>query len=171
MDSNNVTGTGDADQSGRSHANGPGVTVTWLIHDVTPWRVDHIYPQGDGAPWIATQVAIGEAEAIWDSPVVWHQPKSGAELMALLEKLGVGEAAREAGGFSGVAGAQVAPPSEATADQPAPTEPASVAGVWWALGGLVAGVAATLLGTRLRRSKTPDTETLYGRAAPPRGIA
>ena len=49
------SGTGTVDQSGRSHAKGPGVTVTWLIHDVMPWRVDHIYLTGQGAPWIATQ--------------------------------------------------------------------------------------------------------------------
>ena len=150
------TGTGQADQSGQvdrtgvDHANGPGVTVTWLIHDVTPWRVDHIYPEGDGAPWIATQLT-GDSGPTWDSPVVWHQPESGAELMALLDELGLADAAREADGFSGVAGAAVAPPAEPAADQPARAEPSGIAGTWWALGGLVVGVLATMLGTRLRR--------------------
>ena len=102
------TGTGKVDQSGLGHDNGPGVTVTWLIHDVTPWRVDHIYLNGEGAPWIATQVS-GESGMTWDSPVVWHQPASAAELVALLDKLGVGEASREAGDFSGVAGARCRP--------------------------------------------------------------
>jgi hypothetical protein len=148
------TGTGKGDQSGQGHANGPGVTVTWLIHDVTPWRVDHIYPEGKGAPWIATQV-LGEAESIWDSPVVWHQPESGAGLVALLDELGLGAAAREAGDFSGVAGAAVAPPTEAAAEPP-PAEPSGIAGIWWAVGGLVAGVLATLFGTRLRRSKARE---------------
>lgn len=152
---NSETGTGEVDRSGRDHDNGPGVTVTWLIHDVSPWRVDHIYPEGDGAPWIATQVA-GEGETIWDSPVVWHQPESGAELMVLLDKLGVGEAAREADDFSGVAGAPVPAPAEPAADEPARAESSGVAGVWWALGGLLAGVLATLLGMRLRRRNAPD---------------
>jgi hypothetical protein len=143
------TGTGEVDRSGRSHDNGPGVTVTWLIHDVSPWRVDHIYPDGRGAPWIATQV-VGAGGAISDSPVVWHQPESGAELMALLDDLGVGEAARAADDFSGVAGAPVPPPAEPAADEPAPAEKSGIAGVWWALGGLAAGVLATLLGIRLR---------------------
>ena len=56
MDSGGVGDPGTVDDSGRSHENGPGVTVTWLVHDVTPWRVDRIYVGGDGAPWIATQV-------------------------------------------------------------------------------------------------------------------
>jgi hypothetical protein len=166
-----VTGTGEADQSGVDHSTGPGVTVTWLIHDVTPWRVDRIYPEGQGAPWIATQVIVGETESIWDSPVVWHQPKSGDELMALLDKLGVGEAARAADDFSGVAGAPVASPPEPAADEPAATQPSGIAGIWWALGGLVAGVLATLLGMRLRRRKEPDAEALYGRPGPRQELA
>ncbi|HEY9378950.1 MAG TPA: hypothetical protein VIQ02_17885, partial [Jiangellaceae bacterium] len=51
------TETGKVDRSGLGHDNGPGVTVTWLIHDVMPWRVDHIYLQGEGAPWITTQAS------------------------------------------------------------------------------------------------------------------
>ena len=68
-----TSGTGTVDSSGRSHAAGAGVTVTWLIHDVMPWRVDHIYLTGEGAPWIATQLS-DESGGIWDSEVVWHQP-------------------------------------------------------------------------------------------------
>src|SRR4051812_285463 len=35
--------TGSADQPGPGHEGGPVVSVTWLIHDVQPWRVDRIY--------------------------------------------------------------------------------------------------------------------------------
>ena len=37
---------GKIDDTGQSHESGPGVTVTWLIHDVQPWRVDRIYLNG-----------------------------------------------------------------------------------------------------------------------------
>ena len=50
-----VGGAGAVDESGRSHEAGTGVTVTWLVHDVEPWRVDRIYLAGDDGPWIATQ--------------------------------------------------------------------------------------------------------------------
>jgi hypothetical protein len=156
------TGTGEVDSSGGDHANGPGITVTWLIHDVSPWRVDRIYPQAKGAPWIATQV--GQGESIWESPVVWHQPEHGTELMTLLDKLGLGDAARGADDFTGVAGAAVPPQPEpadgagpASTDEPAAADPSGIAGIWWALAGLVAGVLVTLLGLRLRRSETPDS--------------
>ena len=59
---------------GASHASGPGVTVTWLIHDVTPWRVDHIYLDGPRARRGSRPRSRARAAAIWDSPVVWHQP-------------------------------------------------------------------------------------------------
>jgi hypothetical protein len=157
------TSMGGVDQSGRGHERGPGVTVTWLIHDVSPWRVDHIYPEGEGAPWIATQLAV-EGDTIWDSPVVWHQPESGDELLALLDKLGVGEAARSAESFSGVAGAPVAASAGSASDQPAPAEQSGASGIWWALCGLIAGVLATLLVTRFRRNKVPDTAGRASRA-------
>jgi hypothetical protein len=147
------TGTGKIGRSGLGHDNGPGVTVTWLIHDVSPWRVDHIYLEGEGAPWIATQVS-GESEMTWDSPVVWHQPASAAELVALLDKLGVGEASREAGDFSGVAGAPLPAPAEPA---PAPAEPAEAspfAGIWWGLGGLAGGVLLIVLWMRRSRVDT-----------------
>ncbi len=149
------TGTGKVDQSGLGHDNGPGVTVTWLIHDVTPWRVDHIYLEGKGAPWIATQVS-GESGMNWDSPVVWHQPASAAELVALLDKLGVGEASRDAGDFSGVAGAPLPAPAEPAPApaEPAPAEASPFAGIWWGLGGLAGGVLLTVLWMRRSRADT-----------------
>jgi hypothetical protein len=159
------TSTGTVDKSGVGHANGPGVTVTWLIHDVTPWRVDHIYLEGQGAPWIATQVMVGRSGTIWDSPVVWHQPESGAELNALLERLGVAEAARGAGEFDGVAGAPLPPPAESASDEPGPAAPvdttrtSALDGVWWALGGLLGGVVLTLIWMRARATVTPGPET------------
>lgn len=148
---------GKVDDSGRTHDNGgPGVTITWLIHDVDPWRIDRVYPDGAGSAWIATQETNGTG-SIWDSPVVWHQPADGAALVSLLDELGVGRAAREATSFDGVAG-QPAPPAEqpVTTTAPTTTEPAAdgssgIAGAWWALGGLVVGALAVLAGTRLRR--------------------
>ena len=111
-------GTGTVDGSGRSHETGTGVTLTWLIHDVTPWRVDRVYLQGDGAPWIASQVMEGDALSVWDSPVVWHQPANGTELTQLLNSLGVGQTGRAA---------EPASPVEPGVTAPASVEPASAA--------------------------------------------
>ena len=57
-------------ESGSGHESGPGITVTWLVHDVEPWRVDRIYLGGKDGPWISTQVSdfsgphLGEPRAV-----------------------------------------------------------------------------------------------------------
>jgi len=136
---------------------GPGVTVTWLIHDVEPWRVDRIYLGGKDGPWIATQIADGTG-SIWESSVVWHRPAHAGRLAGLLDRLGLGTAASQDPDFDGVAGAPV-PESLDTPAQPAAAgrEPAAVVNssridaAWWALAGLAAGVLMTSAWTRLRR--------------------
>lgn len=152
-------GVGTVDRSGQEHDKGPGIRVTWLIHDVTPWRVDHIYLEGEGAPWIATQATSGEGN-IWDAPVQWHQPDSPRELEALLDELGVARASLEAGPFTGVPGADSAPPPEPaqdTAPEPSPATRASTerdTAVWWALAGLLVGALGSwLLVPRLRNNE------------------
>lgn len=149
-------GTGSVDRSGRDHANGPGIRVTWLIHDVTPWRVDHIYLEGEGAPWVATQTTNGTGD-LWDAEVVWHRPDSPAELEALLDDLGLADASLAAGPFTGVPGAEVPPPVDSAQDSAAgaATETATasngVGSVWWGLAGLLVGAVATGLLMSVRR--------------------
>jgi hypothetical protein len=155
-----VTGvSGAEDTSGLGHEIGIGVTVTWLIHDVTPWRVDRIYLEGVGAPWVATQVMDSETGSIWDSPVTWHQPEAGKELALLLDRLGVGQAQG-----AGVTNEPV-PPAEPelavpTADEPASAAPADDSSgtsvrdrAWWGLGGLAAGVLLAVGWTRARSAR------------------
>lgn len=150
-------GVGTVDRSGRDHTEGPAIRVTWLIHDVTPWRVDHIYLEGDGAPWIATQTSTGE-QNIWDAPVQWHQPGSPRQLEALLDELGLAEAARDAGSSTGVSGADSASPAEPTRETAtgqstgAATERDTA--VWWTLAGLlVGGLGGWLLAPLLRNNE------------------
>ncbi|HEX6149794.1 hypothetical protein [Nocardioides sp.] len=143
-------GVGKVDRSGLDHAKGPGIRVTWLIHDVTPWRVDHIYLEGEGAPWISTQTTNGGG-SIWDAPVVWHRPDSPAGLAALLDDLGLAEASLTAGPFTGVPGADAPPPAGQAQNAASGTATASgLAGgsdraVWWGLAGLLVGALATWL--------------------------
>jgi hypothetical protein len=166
-------GTGTLDSSERSHETGTGVTLTWLIHDVEPWRVDRVYLQGDGAPWIASQVMEGGAESIWDNPVVWHQPANGEELTQLLDDLGVGATGKAAEPASPVEpGAGVPASVEPAAGAPAPNDDTSGTSArdraWWGLGGLAGGVLLAVGWTRARRARSrsrddgwdPDAEHL-----------
>jgi hypothetical protein len=162
-----VGGAGTVDESGRSHDTGTGVTVTWLVHDVEPWRVDRIYLAGDDGPWIATQETLTGTGSIWDAPVVWHQPAAGKELSMLLDSLGVGQAGAASG--TGEPGSAVEPgpavPASvepaSTAPAPAPTDEGSASAnrdrLWWGLGGLAGGVLLAAGWTRVRsRRQAPD---------------
>jgi hypothetical protein len=48
-------GAGTVDSSGMGQEFGSAVTLTWLVHDVSVWRVDRVYLDAEGGPWIATQ--------------------------------------------------------------------------------------------------------------------
>jgi hypothetical protein len=148
-----VGGTGIAsrtiDDSGETHEVGPGVTVTWLIHDVQVWRVDRIYPAADGSPWIATQEMDFDTGTIWDSPVVWHRAVGGKQLTTLLDRLLGGQSSAP----------QPAPAkSETPAAAPAPAPAESSNGARWGLGGLAAGVLLTLGWLRVRPKREAERE-------------
>ena len=159
-----VGGSGTVAGSGGSHESGTTVTVTWLIHDVEPWRVDRIYLGADDGPWIATQEMVGDDTSIWDSPVTWHQPTDGKELILLLDSLGVGQAGAATG--TGAVDEPVSPAEPGPA-VPASVEPASAPPaddgpatsardhLWWGLGGLACGVLVAAGWTRLRSTR-PD---------------
>lgn len=99
------------------------ITVTWLIHDVTVWRIDRVFLPSKGEPFIVTQ-------EVWDSSNAatarHHRSPDPAALTSLLEKLGL-----------------------TAAEQPDVEldTPATAAG-WWLLGGLVVGIAACVLTIR-----------------------
>lgn len=152
-------------ESGPGQATGPGVTVTWLIHDVEPWRVDRIYVGGNGGPWISTQVSLGGS--IWEAPVLWHQPPGGKRLVELLGELGLADAAAAdaSSGTSGTSGSGTDATSgdrqtEAQPPQTVREEPTGsgwVADIGWATGGLAAGVLLTLAASYVRRHGTDES--------------
>ena len=73
----------------RSHDVGNQVTLTWLIHDVSVWRIDRVYVDAAGGPWISTQQAIGGTDGIWDAPETWHRATEPKALVQLLGSMGL----------------------------------------------------------------------------------
>ncbi|MDG5803234.1 hypothetical protein P9869_11275 [Streptomyces ossamyceticus] len=69
------------------------INVTWMIHDVSPWRVDRVYPSLPGLKdvWIHTTVSVGGlgTDAAAESRGVWHKAKDSEELRQMLTGLGV----------------------------------------------------------------------------------
>ena len=70
------------------HDQGPVLTLTWLIHDVQPWRVDYVYLLAPGGPWIATRETLNAGD-IWALPQTWHRPADAVRLRALVHELKV----------------------------------------------------------------------------------
>lgn len=156
------------DASGQEHATGAVVTATWLIHDVQVWRVDRIYLDARGGPWIATQLDPGTGGSMWDQPVTWHVPENGKQLVALLEQLGVvGDSGGGTAGSTGPSGSSVGEPVAGSAssdgaatEESQPTasnrseadETTGTPGLAWGLAGLALGVALALAAVRLAPS-------------------
>ncbi len=64
------------------------VRLTWLIHDVTPWRVDAVIVDGDDV-WVETSMNLADGKDLFQAPAVLHRPKDTALLLATLTSLGV----------------------------------------------------------------------------------
>lgn len=163
-----------ATEGAEAHAVGRSISLTWLIHDVSVWRVDRIYPDAPGGPWIATQELLGESTNIWDTPVRWRQPRESKALFALLDRIGVGTGSGVDTGIGTAAGSE----PDAAADAPVPEASAQsgpaadaarsdsrangtgVAGWVWgliglALGGALTGCAVLLVSRRREQLDHP----------------
>ena len=129
------------------------INVTWLAHDISPWRLDRVFPVESGARavWIHT------AANMPDTPNgYWHRAEHPAQLCDLLSKLGVmGKVSGE--GYTGIFPApwKSETPPAATAD----TETAELrtgapvasddTDWWWALPGAAGGAVLALVLRRL----------------------
>ena len=166
---------GTEDRSGATHDSGSGITLTWMAHDVTVWRVDHVFLEAKGGPWIASQFSIDGSQSFWDSPVVWHAVSDGAPLKALLERAGFGAGATAGADSDGAAvsagNGSVQPVQPVTPTQPSyqASQPTASTATWsgwvWGLAGLALGAAlaaaASVLVPRARRPTTdPATAEL-----------
>jgi hypothetical protein len=119
----------------------PGVRLVWLIHDVSPWRIDNVRVVGADV-WVETFLDTSGTDPYAGSPT-WHQPARGADLVTSLTALGVlGEGASDAGGPPSAQGAVARGTATDTVSE------TSAAGVSWPLTVGLAAVAV-LVGTAL----------------------
>ncbi|MFF2845067.1 hypothetical protein ACFVT5_01875 [Streptomyces sp. NPDC058001] len=134
--------------------NGRQINVTWMVHDISPWRLDRIFPdqRGTDTVWIHTAQQMPDL-----TDGTWHQAEHPAELRALLKKLGLmGKTSPEGSGgifpepatASGeTAAPEAAPPAPDASAPPASTAKASTGtseNWWWSLPGLAAGALLAL---------------------------
>ncbi|MFG1669753.1 hypothetical protein [Streptomyces sp. Y7] len=131
------------------------INVTWMAHDVSPWRLDRVYPVDDGKDvWIHTAAHLDST-----SNGTWHRADHPSELRDLLSKLGLmGKVSSEGGaailpqeeeasgtddGSQDSSAAAAATGSKAEAS-PATEGSSDGTGWWWALPGAAAGAVLAL---------------------------
>lgn len=156
-----VTSTNPASTNPAPSVSADYVTVTWLIHDVTVWRIDRIFLTGpEGEPWIVTQTENGDPAAAGvplaagmypgehgTESASWHRSTDPAALTALLTNLGLFSAGENAAvSDSAAVSESAAAPMTAAVD----VDPSARAGGvwWWAIGGLLIGGALMVLVVR-----------------------
>lgn len=136
-----------------THAVGRFVRATWLIHDMSVWRIDIIYPDAPGGPWVLTENLLGTTGSVTPK---WHQVAEPDKLRQFLETLKLSN-----GDFSGGPtlgdGYTVEQPAQQSQPAPQPTQVEAQAqsstnaftGWRWIIPGVLVGAAAALLALRL----------------------
>lgn len=129
---------------------GVAYSLTWMVHDVMPWRFDRVSVHGDGTAWVATTFSA-------DATTGWQPVGEGTELFDLLT------AVLADGGAPGPVSetmAASAPATSATETRTVTeTEWFSLSGWRWAvpgaLLGLLAGAGAAAVRVRRTRADEP----------------
>jgi hypothetical protein len=132
------------------------VKLTWLIHDVTVWRLDRVVLTRNDGIWIETALKLPEDDNIGR----WHRAHDDHALTALLSAAGLlGKQAQPPGDSPASTTPAVANGTSAAATIAAPGRP--ILGIVAAgLGGLVVGALGALM---LRpRAARPPRVTLSG---------
>ncbi|WP_323101531.1 hypothetical protein [Intrasporangium sp. YIM S08009] len=122
---------------------GTSLRLTWLIHDVTPWRVDAVTLDGDDV-WVETTMSIDGSTDLFSAPSVRHRPTDAALLLRTLRSLGViGDATpASAAGSTPTPGA--APGTHVPVAAAPPTGAATATGLPWPATVGLAGLALVL---------------------------
>jgi hypothetical protein len=163
----NVTPTGSDELSATERErleNSGGINLTWLAHDVQPFRVDRVYLDAPGGPVIATQIDVSGG-SLWDVKPVWRRPADAKGLIALLNALGLTSTGSPAVAASSPATAPApvpAAPQQQQSTRPAAADAASttrgvIAAPLWGLAGALVGAALVLGLGRMRRTDRSDS--------------
>ncbi|MFL4906537.1 hypothetical protein ACJ6WF_25960 [Streptomyces sp. MMS24-I2-30] len=128
------------------------INVTWLAHDISPWRVDRVFPLDSPSQeiWIHTAANLPTSGNGY-----WHQAEQPTQLRSLLGELGVMGRRTGQAGYSGIFPApwqsSDTPDPSVQEDQTTTTVSISTGPEddgtdwWWAIPGAAAGAALALV--------------------------
>ena len=123
-------GSADRPESVAEDAN-DAYRLTWLIHDMSIWRIDRIYPTVDDGLWLQT-VADETAGDPFTRPGRWHRVEHPEALTAVLTSAGLTD--------------EAAPKADTEVDPPATTAASTVPAGTGAGPIALTGIAGILLG-------------------------
>jgi hypothetical protein len=131
------------------------IRLTWMIHDVTPWRIDAVTIDGDDV-WVNTMLTAGEVPT---GSGTWHRAKDAQLLLDTLGALGVlGTTSSPAPGSPATSGGAADSPT-ATGTVAARVDPPRTTTAEWTFamaGALVALCGGVLLGRRTAPSRARE---------------
>jgi hypothetical protein len=134
---------------------GRALNLTWMIHDIQPWRTQQLYLDAEGGPVVASYGSELAGDA---GETTWTRPAEGKALLQL--------AARILDPVKGSAAAPAPAPVVAAAD-PVPAQRVvtetrwySLTGWRWLAPGLLLGAAGALLLTRGRVRSSDQRQVL-----------
>jgi hypothetical protein len=147
-----------------AETSGEMINVTWMIHDVTPWRVDRVYPSLPSTKdvWIHTTMSAGGlgTDAAAESHGVWHKAKDSEELRQMLTGLGVAGTARgELPSLPAPGAAGAGRDATSDGDAGSASEPSLADQARWAIPALALGAALGSTVTVLLRRATTRRHT------------
>ncbi|MGW3950010.1 hypothetical protein ACWEKM_03325 [Streptomyces sp. NPDC004752] len=127
------------------------INVTWLTHDIWPWRMDRVFPVDSRTRevWIHTAADVPESLNGY-----WHRAEHPAQLRALLTKLGVMSGKNSQAGYTGMFPGpwQSESPGAEDGNEQSTTTVSVTTGTeedgtdwWWAIPGAAAGAALALV--------------------------
>jgi hypothetical protein len=64
------------------------IRLTWLIHDMSIWRIDRVHATTDDGIWVQTVVRTDGGD-VFDQPGTWHRPVDPKALAAALQDAGL----------------------------------------------------------------------------------
>jgi hypothetical protein len=148
---------------------GSEIRLTWMIHDMSIWRIDRVHVTAKDGTWIETLLTVNGGD-IFNRPGFWHRAHDQRLLMASLTAAGLLAGSQRAAGdptstlpsAAAPTVAQAVPTVAQTAPVPAVAGsrtafpvPAMIAGA--GVAGLVVGAVAALAlaRPRTRRSRPP----------------
>ncbi|MEV6286911.1 hypothetical protein [Kribbella sp. NPDC051770] len=133
-------GTSFKDHPGwKAEGHGPVVRATWLIHDMSVWRLDLIYTGAEGGPWVAT-FESRNGGTLPDKPV-WHPAADSGALLSALAQLGMTSEKATDGATPEVAVAEDVAAAATTSTN-------AFTGWRWALPGVLVGAVLAVLAVK-----------------------